>query len=151
MAGRFPAQLRCRFSFVTHDSCPGALRQALEGHARWTEITDERSKALGKSQGKEHTERKIVTRSSMRSGLSGMSSDSRPHTRGTELSATFAEEVRPLLWARCAANAAAAKQGCYGCSVQSVLGPKNNIPRCLCIQAPRSCGWRGQYTDWAVY
>ena len=26
--------------------------QALEGHARWTEIADERSKALGKSQGK---------------------------------------------------------------------------------------------------
>ena len=26
--------------------------QALEGHARWTEITEERSKALGKSQGK---------------------------------------------------------------------------------------------------
>jgi hypothetical protein len=29
--------------------------------------------------------------------LAGMSNDSRPHTRGTELSATFAEEVRALL------------------------------------------------------
>jgi len=73
--------------------------QALEAHARWSDITNARSQALGKVAAM-MPGRKLatassadMTRVSSTVEMTHISGDSRPHTRGTELSATFADEV----------------------------------------------------------
>jgi len=83
------------FTGLTH-IIPASAGQMLEGNPRWAEIMDERSAALGKGT-TGNKGRNVSTRGSMRSSaqLTTLSTEgeSRPHTRGTELSATFADEV----------------------------------------------------------
>jgi len=85
------------------ETIPASAGQSLEGHPRWANITNERSLALGHQQKgavSAAKARKQETRGSVRSGvlsahtdLTSGDGDSRPHTRGTEMSATFAEEA----------------------------------------------------------
>jgi hypothetical protein len=83
------------FTGLTH-IIPASAGQSLEGNPRWSEITDQRSAALGKGQ-MGGGGRNVSTRGSMRSSaqLTTLSTEgeSRPHTRGTEMSTTFADEV----------------------------------------------------------